>query len=73
MYFPPTFPSLCDLKLIFVIGHDMFVLFDCTPVRLWDAQAQQLAWTMNLISVHSMFLDCFDEVLIHCGDFSFMW
>ena len=41
--------------------------------RLWERDNCQLAWTMNMVSVHTAFVDNFEETLINASDMSFMW
>ena len=41
--------------------------------RLWERDNCQLAWTMNMVSVHTAFVDNFEETLINACDMSFMW
>ena len=51
----------------------MYCMMLCVLYRLWDQSNQQLAWTMNMVTIHSSFVDCFEEMLIASSDFSFMW
>ena len=41
--------------------------------RLAEKDNCQLAWTMNMVSVHSMFVDSLEEIIISVSDMSFMW
>jgi NCK-associated protein 1 len=42
------------------------------PLKLFDKDNRQLAYTMNMVSVHSAFIDNFEETLIKASDLSFM-
>ena len=44
-----------------------------TLYRLWEPANHQLAWTMNMISVHTSYSDSFEETLISSSDLSFMF
>ena len=44
-----------------------------TLCRLWEQANRQLAWTMNMLSVHTSYIDNFEETLITLSDLSFMW
>ncbi|XP_003382558.1 PREDICTED: nck-associated protein 1-like [Amphimedon queenslandica] len=42
------------------------------PLKLWERDNCQLAWTMNMVTVHTSFVDNFEETLINASDMSFM-
>ncbi len=45
----------------------------CLFRRIADKDNCQLAWTMNMVSVHSVFVDSLEELIIDSSDLSFMW
>ena len=41
--------------------------------RLFEKDTCQLAWTMNMVSIHSSYIDNLEETIINASDLSFMW
>ena len=49
-------------------------LFVCVCLyRLFEKDTCQLAWTMNMVSIHSSYIDNLEETIINASDLSFMW
>ena len=49
------------------------VIFDMTLYILQEQANHQLVWTINMVFVHTSYINNFEETLISSSDLSFMW